>query len=328
MLEVIDREALHINGVVYAGQLDGQGGITPIEASDIAQCIHPCWLHLDTEHQASMEWLATSPLIPDPVRESLAGISTRPRVNRIPEGALIILRSINFNTEEYPEELIVLRIYITEKLIVTTRNQPIQAVEEMLDELQKKQGPVDSGNWLVDMCDTLTDHTSEFIEDMHDRIIVLENDLLDQQIPPRGQLSKLRKQLIVLRRYMAPQRDVFARLASEHLAWMGDDDRRRMQDIADRLGRGIDDIDGGIARTAVIADEINWLTAESINRRGYTMSLMAMIFLPTTFLTGLFGVNLGGIPGGNMRYGFSIFCLALIVLVTGVAIWLKRRKWL
>ncbi len=327
-MDVIDQNALHINGVVYAGQLDGAGGIRPIEAADIAHCDHPCWLHLDIEHQASMEWLNDTPLVPDSLREPLAGNSTRPRINRLPEGALIILRSINFNTEEYPEELIVLRIYITDKLIVTTRRQPLQAVEEILEGLQRKQGPVNSGTWLVEMSDILTDHTSDFIDEMHDRIIALENDLLEQRIPPRGQLAQLRKQLIVLRRYMGPQRDVFSRLASEHLAWMDKDDRRRMQDIADRLGRGIEDIDGGIARTAVIADEINSLTAEAINRRSYTMSLMAMVFLPTTFLTGLFGVNLGGIPGGNMRYGFSLFCLLLVLLVLGVAWWLKHRKWL
>lgn len=44
-----------------------------------------------------------------------------------------------------------------------------------------------------------------------------------------------------MRRYMAPQRDVYARLASERLPWMSDDQRRRMQDIADRLGRGLDE---------------------------------------------------------------------------------------
>jgi zinc transporter len=110
-------------------------------------------------------------------------------------------------------------------------------------------------------------------------------------------LALLRKQLIVMRRYMTPQRDVYARLASERLAWMNDDHRRRMQDIADRLGRGLDEIDSCIARTAVMADEIAQVMQESLARRTYTMSLMAMVFLPSTFLTGLFGVNLGGIPG-------------------------------
>lgn len=99
-----------------------------------------------------------------------------------------------------------------------------------------------------------------------------------------------------MRRYMTPQRDVYARLASERLNWMNDDQRRRMQDIADRLGRGLDEIDSCIARTAVMADEIAQVMQESLARRTYTMSLMAMVFLPSTFLTGLFGVNLGGSP--------------------------------
>lgn len=69
-----------------------------------------------------------------------------------------------------------------------------------------------------------------------------------------------------MRRYMTPQRDVYARLASERMSWMNDDQRRRMQDIADRLGRGLDEIDSCIARTAVMADEIARVMQESLVR--------------------------------------------------------------
>ncbi|RFC89642.1 zinc transporter ZntB, partial [Klebsiella pneumoniae] len=55
---------------------------------------------------------------------------------------------------------------------------------------------------------------------------------------------------------------------------------------------------------------------------------MAMVFLPSTFLTGLFGVNLGGIPGNSWHLGFSLFCLMLVVVIGGVAWWLHRSKWL
>ena len=144
----------------------------------------------------------------------------------------------------------------------------------------------------------MTDHSSEFIEQLHDKIFDLEDNLLDQQIPPRGFLALLRKQLIVMRRYMAPQRDVYARLASERLPWMNDDQRRRMQDIADRLGRGLDEIAACRGRAGVMADEIAQVMQDNLARRTYTMSLMAMVFLPSTLLTGLFGVNRGGIPGG------------------------------
>jgi len=70
-----------------------------------------------------------------------------------------------------------------------------------------------------------------------------------------------------------------------------------LQEIADRLGRWLEDLDSSIARTSLLADEINARLTEAMTRRTYIMSIMAMVFLPATFLTGLFGVNLGGIPG-------------------------------
>lgn len=189
-----------------------------------------------------------------------------------------------------------MRLYMDERLIVSTRQRRVLALDDVLGDLREGTGPVDCGGWLVDICDALTDHASEFIEQLHDRIIDLEDNLLDQQVPPRGFLALLRKQLIVMRRYMSPQRDVYSRLASERLPWMNDDHRRRMQDIADRLGRGLDEIDSCISRTAIMSDEIAQIMQEALSRRTYTMSLMAMVFLPSTFLTGLFGVNWAGSP--------------------------------
>jgi zinc transporter len=128
-----------------------------------------------------------------------------------------------------------------------------------------------------------------------------------------------------MRRYMTPQRDVYARLASERLPWMNDDQRRRCRILLTGWG-GLDEIDSCIART-VMADEIAQVMQESLARRTYTMSLMAMVFLPSTFLTGLFGVNLGGIPA-VAGIGFLLFCIMLVVLIGGVAWWLHRSKWL
>jgi zinc transporter len=327
-VNVIEGKALQVSDAIIACQLDGQGGLIAIEDKDVIQCERPCWLHLNYTHRSSAKWLASTPLIPDAVRDALAGDSMRPRVSRLGDGFMITLRSVNRNSDSRPEQLVAIRVFINDKLIVSTRRRKVNAIDEVLTELQNGNGPVDGGSWLVELCDVLTDHTSEFIEDLQDKIIELEDALMDQRIPARGELALLRKQLIVMKRYMTPQRDVYARLASEKLGWMDDDERRRMQEIADRLGRGLDDLTASIARTAVLADEIASVMQEAMNRRTYTMSLLAMIFLPTTFLTGLFGVNLGGIPGAESHYGFAIFCLMLVLLVVGVALWLHKRKWL
>ncbi|PYG51918.1 zinc transporter [Pantoea sp. AG1095] len=327
-MNVIEGKALQVSDAIVSCQLDGAGGMIPIEDKDVINCERPCWLHLNYTQRQSAEWLQNTPLIPDSVRDALAGDSMRPRVTRLGDGFMIVLRSVNHNADSLPHQLVAMRVFINDKLIVSTRRRKVYAIDAVLTDLQQGNGPVDGGSWLVDVCDALTDHASEFIEEMHDKIIELEDALMNQEVPARGDLALLRKQLIVMRRYMAPQRDVYARLAIEKMAWMNDDDRRRMQEVADRLGRGLDDLNAGVARTSILADEVASILAESMNRRTYTMSLMAMIFLPATFLTGLFGVNLGGIPGGNWALGFTAFCVLLLVMVGGVAIWLKRRKWL
>jgi zinc transporter len=327
-VNVIEGKALQVSDAIVSCQLDGAGGMIPIEDKDVINCERPCWLHLNYTQRQSAEWLQNTPLMPVSVRDALAGDSMRPRVTRLGDGFMIVLRSVNHNADSRPDQLVAMRVFINDKLIVSTRRRKVYAIDAVLTDLQQGNGPVDGGSWLVDVCDALTDHASEFIEEMHDKIIELEDALMNQEVPARGDLALLRKQLIVMRRYMAPQRDVYARLAIEKMAWMNDDDRRRMQEVADRLGRGLDDLNAGVARTSILADEVASILAESMNRRTYTMSLMAMIFLPATFLTGLFGVNLGGIPGGNWALGFTAFCVLLLVMVGGVAIWLKRRKWL
>ncbi|MEF3100638.1 zinc transporter ZntB [Raoultella terrigena] len=327
-MEAIKGAELNVPDAVFAWQFDGKGGVKPLTNSDTIDKDHPCWLHLNYTHADSAQWLAETPLLPNSVRDALAGESTRPRVTRVGDGTLITLRCINGSTDERPDQLVAMRLYMDERLIVSTRQRRVLALDDVLGDLREGTGPVDCGSWLVDICDALTDHASEFIEQLHDRIIDLEDNLLDQQVPPRGFLALLRKQLIVMRRYMAPQRDAYSRLASERLPWMNDDQRRRMQDISDRLGRGLDEIDSCIARTAIMSDEIAQIMQEAMSRRTYTMSLMAMVFLPSTFLTGLFGVNLGGIPGNEWHLGFSIFCVMLVVLIGGVAWWLHRSKWL
>ena len=123
-----------------------------------------------------------------------------------------------------------------------------------------------------------------------ERIVRLEDLILGEGLLERKELMNIRRQLIVLRRYLAPQRDVFSRLANEKIVWLDADDQRHLQDIADRVGRWLDDLDASIARTSLLADEMNTQMTEAMNKRTYIMSIFALVFLPLSFLTGLMGV--------------------------------------
>ncbi|MFQ2165041.1 zinc transporter ZntB [Aeromonas hydrophila] len=313
--------------VIYGLTLDGRGGMQPLEVGSEIPAKQPGWLHLDYGNPEAARWLLQTPLLNDAARESLLGQSNRPKLVRMGETVLLILRGINHNKDHRPEEMVALRIYITPDLIISSRRRPLLSEQDVFNQLKLGGGADTPADWLVEICDALTDRAGEFVEELHDQILDLEEMVLMRDLPANGRLALIRKQLIMIRRYLSPQRDLVARLANEKISWLDEDDRRRLLDIADRLRRWLDDLDAGVARTAVLADEINNLMAEATNRRAYQMSVMALLFLPASFLTGLFGINLGGIPGAESPTAFWIFCGSLVALATGLAVWLKHRRW-
>ncbi|WP_042011929.1 zinc transporter ZntB [Aeromonas fluvialis] len=313
--------------VIYALTLDGKGGMAPLAAGSEVPAAHPGWLHLDYGNPEAARWLLQSPLLSEAAKESLLGQSSRPKLVRMGDTVLLVLRGINHNREHRPEEMVALRIFITPDLIISSRRRPLLSELDVFNQLELGGGADSPGDWLVEMCDALTDRAGEFVEELHDKILDLEEMVLVRDLPANGQLALIRKQLIIIRRYLSPQRDLVARLANEKISWLDEDDRRRLLDIADRLRRWLDDLDAGVARTAVLADEINNLMTEATNSRAYQMSVMALLFLPASFLTGLFGINLGGMPGAESSIAFWVFCGWLVTLAIGLAIWLKYRRW-
>ncbi|MEG0007556.1 MAG: zinc transporter ZntB [Aeromonas sp.] len=313
--------------VIYGLTLDGKGGMQPLAAGSEIPTAQPSWLHLDYGNPEAARWLLQTPLINEVVRESLLGQSNRPKLVRMGETVLLILRGINHNKDHRPEEMVALRIYITPDLIISSRRRPLLSEQDVFEQLKLGGGADSPADWLVEICDALTDRAGEFVEVLHDQILELEEQVLLRDLPPNGRLARIRKQLIMIRRYLSPQRDLVARLANEKISWLDEDDRRRLLDIADRLRRWLDDLDAGVARTAVLADEINNLMTEATNRRAYQMSVMALLFLPATFLTGLFGINLGGMPGAESPVAFWVFSGSLMVLAVMLAVWLKHRRW-
>lgn len=124
-MNVIEGKALQVSDAIIACQLDGKGGVIPIAENDVINCDRPCWLHLNYTQQRSAEWLQSTHLIPDAVRDGLAGDSMRPRVSRLGDGFMITLRSVNLNSDSRPDQLVAVRVFINDKLIVSTRRRKV-----------------------------------------------------------------------------------------------------------------------------------------------------------------------------------------------------------
>ena len=118
-----------------------------------------------------------------------------------------------------------------------------------------------------------------------------------------------------------------ARLQSERIPFLDEKDRLQLRETTDRLIRYTEDLDSVRDRAAVTQEELVNRFSEQMNMRMYVLSLVAAVFLPLGFLTGLFGVNVGGIPGSENPSAFVVFLLIMILVVVAQVIILKRNRW-
>ena len=103
---------------------------------------------------------------------------------------------------------------------------------------------------------------------------------------------------------------------------------RAVNEIADRVTRYVEDLDVVRDRAAILQDELTSMLSESMNRTMYLLSIVAVVFLPLTLVSGMLGMNVGGIPGEKWPWAFAFLCVAF--LVVGLLEWwlIRKLKWL
>jgi zinc transporter len=117
-------------------------------------------------------------------------------------------------------------------------------------------------------------------------------------------------------------------LQNERISWLGDIDKVHIREIAERTARFIDDLDSARDRAAITQEELNNHLSEQMNKTMYILSIVAAIFLPLGLITGLLGINVGGIPGTENKFAFAYVTAFLVVFAFALVLVFKRKRWI
>ena len=327
MSEITENES----GLVHAYLLDGTGGGRRLELAELASWTPEqgvLWTHFDYSDEDARQWLRNSAGLDELVVAALLTEETRPRATLIGNGVLVALRGINLNPGAEPDDMVSVRLWLDNERIISSRKRVLLSVSDIAEQLDAGKGPVDTPDFLVSLADRIVWRMSDTVDQCEDQVAGLEEQVLDEgHTALRFDLASLRRQTIALRRYLAPQRDAFAKLIIEKIAWLDDDSRLRLREVSDRLIRHIEDLDAVRERAAVTQEELLSRLSDQMNTRMYVLSVVAAIFLPLGFLTGLLGINVGGIPGSENPWAFLLFLLFLGVVVLAQVLWFRHKKW-
>ncbi|MBK7406189.1 MAG: zinc transporter ZntB [Phycisphaerales bacterium] len=316
------------SGVHFAYLLDGQGGGRPLDAA-AARAWTPdqgvLWILLDRSNPGAESWLRDVARLPELVREGLLAEDTRPRAVNTPEGTLAILRGVNCNPGAEPDDMVSIRLWLDPTRVISLRGRRVFAIDDLVNNLGRGVGPRSPGSILALLADALSDRMRDVVGNQEELVDGIEDDLIGGSAKElRLRLAVPRRQTMTIRRYLSPQRDMLSRLTTETSTLFGERDRVRLREVADELTRQVEELDLLRERSTMIQEQILAQASEQMNRTMYILSLVAAIFLPLGLITGLLGINVGGLPGQRDPHAFWFVCGALGVLA--VVQWMIFKK--
>ncbi len=286
------------------------------------------WLHLDGREEEAQRWVAAQDAIPDIVKSALFAAETRPRSDVIGAGALVNLRGLGKTPEDDPDDLVSIRFWVEKGRVITIGLHTSLAFDKVLAQFLDCR-ILDPGDLLTAFAITITEELDPDVARLGDELDDIESKLETKGLyAMRRRVSAIRSSAIGYRRFVSPQRAALERLATTPIFCLEEADRMHLREASDRFARMAEELEAVRERAAIVHEELTDLRAEQMDGRALLLSIVALVFLPLTFITGVFGMNFDEMPLLHDRWGFWVtmaFCLA--ITLAGV-FWFIRNRWI
>lgn len=322
------------NGLLFGCILDGAGGCRTTswaEACDWrpGQPGEVLWLHLDRTVEAVEAFLENTLGLSEATCEALLSNETRPRAFPEGDGIVTILRGVNFNPGAEPEDMVAMQIWTDANRVISLRRRRLQTPRDVLAELGAGDGPRTSGDLLTRLMEVMVLKMNHAIIDMNEYLDAMENEEERKDTDAMlDKISEIRRNCLALKRFMSPQHEALTEIQRAAPGWLSEANLADIRETVDRLRRYLEDLDVSKESAIVLQDDINNRASNRMNKTMYMLSIVAAIFLPLGFLTGLLGINVGGMPGVDDSHAFWI-TVGLLVGVLGAQLYVfKKLKWL
>ena len=284
------------------------------------------WFHIQADAQDSKECLQGLGL-QNEIIDALCTTETRPKAIQFGQGMLVYLRGINRNPDADPEDMVSLRLWIGDNILISARrkNRQLLSVQDAKEELEKGYIPSSSLELTLRIITKIADRISETVDVLDEDLT--EFEALDKSAKrDRIKLSMIRRQAAAIRRYLAPQRDALDAMYRFNKS-LNQQQSFELRDQTDRMTRYVEDLDLAKERAMVLQDELRNRIAEQQGMRMYVLSLVTAIFLPLSFLTGIFGMNVAGLPGTEDPKAFFYLATTMVVLAIMLLVGMLWKKW-
>ena len=285
------------------------------------------WLHFSLSNVASESWLRRYLTLPDTFYESLNSDIDATHLEQDGDAMVARIHDVLYDfTFDVP--VATTTLCIMPRLVVSAHVRPWRAIDQLREAVQSGhvfRSPIEIlARLFRDQASVLVD----IVRKSKKQVGPMEQQLLAKRISvSRSELGSLRRMLVRLQRLLAPEPAAFFRLLNRPPNWITEDELQNLQQSAEKFSTSISDAAALVERVKQLQEELSALVSEQTNRTLFVLTMVTVLALPINLVAGLFGMNVGGIPLAQERYGFFLVVCPLVVLTAFLAYWgLGRRR--
>lgn len=290
------------------------------------------WINLDGIHDESViETLGNKLNVHKLSLEDILSVGQRPKIDEFEDYLHIIVKMVMLDQQDEVEDE-QLSFILHKNILISFQEKSgdvFQGVRKRIVEgkgLIRKRG---ADYLLYALIDSVVDHYFLILEAVGEKIETLETELLlNPEESVLAKLHHLRRETLELRRSVYPLREVISRFEKIDESFLNPDVRVFIRDLYDHTIQVIETIEVLRESASGLLDLYMNSVSNKMNEIMKVLTIMASIFIPLTFIAGVYGMNFDNMPELHYKYGYHIIWGVMVLVFLGLLIYFKRKKWL
>jgi magnesium transporter len=266
------------------------------------------------------------------ILEDIVNTSQRPKIDEYNEYLFLVLKMMYYDeNEEIVSEQV--SLVLGHNYVLTFQEAEGDVFDSLRDRIRFGKGRIrtESADYLLyTLIDAIVDNYFLIIETMGSKIEDLEDNLFSglTQGEISQEIQNLKREILKIRRSIYPLREVISRIEKSESELIEDKTKRFFRDIYDHVIQISETID--IYREMIWSLMDMYMTniSNKMNEVMKVLTIIATIFIPLTFIAGIYGMNFENIPELHYEYSYHILWVIMIILFLGMLVYFKRKKWL
>src|SRR5215468_9735462 len=277
------------------------------------------WLHFSLSNAATEPWLHRYLTLPETFYDSVKSDVDATHLEQDADALVARIHDVLFDFT-FDAPVATTTLCVKPRVLVSAHARPWRSIDQLQAAVQAGQvfrSPIEIlARLLRDQANVLVD----IVRKSKKRVAPMEELLLAKRISvTRGELASLRRILVRLQRLLAPEPAAFFRLLSRPPDWITEDELQNLQQAGEKFSTAISDTAALVERVKQLQEELSALVTAQANRTLFVLTVVTVLALPINLVAGLFGMNVGGIPLGQHKYGFLLVVSPLLVLTALLA---------